>query len=83
MFSGGVRPSSLVVANATTGAPSGRGFSIPNWFTDLGKEDAEVPGLIPGEPVAWQIKQLDFAKLTGSGATATPACFPSEREQVC
>ena len=26
--------------------------SIPNWATDLGKENAEVPGSIPGEPVA-------------------------------
>ena len=28
--------------------------SIPNWVTDLGKENAEVPGSIPGAPVAWQ-----------------------------
>ena len=33
--------------------------------------------------LSWQM--LNFAKLTGSGATATatPALFPSEQEQVC
>ena len=28
--------------------------SIPSWVTTFGKENAEVPGSIPGAPEAWQ-----------------------------
>ena len=38
--------------------------SIPNWATTLGKENAEVPGSIPGAPEAWQCLGMCWAMVS-------------------